>query len=421
MNIDSLSFVYAYGCRNAGDFAINQGSVTLLERTLPDTTVTAISRFDEESEEYSEIEEKMDSFEKEIQLFGGPITYDPKSQSRSEQFLSLTKSGLQYLYDIAGFSEESRFYSRMYDQITGSDAMIYNGGNAIHYSPSHQSFTYLLAVLYPLHVARRNDVPYALLPQTIFGLEGIAKELVVPILNDAEFVMTRDMETFRYLSQFGLSTQLINAVDTAFLNGDPSPATASSEQREIAVVPRFSTLGDTGERAKKDSEMEETFFEYLRTLVARGHRVTLTLQTEIDKEWAEANRERLKSIGVEFFVNFDPAALREHYDDVDLLVTMRLHAAIFALSVGTPTISAYKPGWGPKIRGTFETLDISEYVLTWDEATLEALTSVTDDALRNLETLSEEITSSVTTRNRQMSSDFRSALRVADGFSSERP
>lgn len=82
MELDSLSLAYCYGCRNAGDFAISQGTLALLDRTIPDTEVTGVARFDEGSEEYAEIERKLGSFTDDDHLVGGPITYDPKSQSR---------------------------------------------------------------------------------------------------------------------------------------------------------------------------------------------------------------------------------------------------------------------------------------------------------------------------------------------------
>ncbi len=420
MEPKSLSFAYSYGCKNAGDFAINEGSLSLIERAVPDADVKTISRFEENSEEFAKMAEKLESLTNEAELFGGPITYDPTSQSRPAQLLSLLQNGIQYGFDIATLREDSQFHSKLFEQITTSNGLLFNGGNAIHYSPSHQSIAYLLAVLYPIQVARRNNIPYAILPQTIFGLEGISKRLVVPLLDDAEFVMTRDAETFRYLSSFGLSTQLINAVDTAFLNGTPSTTTSSGDQKEIAVVPRFSTLGDTGKLDETASSMERTFIEYLRSLVSAGHAVTLTIQTEIDNEWVTQNRTQLESIGVEFYSSFDPQDLRNHYAEMDLLVTMRLHAGIFGLSMGTPTIGVYRTEWGPKMKGTFETLDIGEYAVPWEEATRDALLSVTEETLANGAALSEHIVSSVTMRNEQMISDVATAFRTADGFSDKR-
>jgi polysaccharide pyruvyl transferase WcaK-like protein len=416
MDLDSLSFAYAYGCRNAGDFAINEGSLALLERAVPDADVTAVSRFAASSPEFERMAGAFEAFDEDA-LFGGPITYDPKSQSRPEQLLSLARNGLQYGVDMTGVADDLPVHSALYDQITDSDAMLFNGGNTIHYSPSHQSLTYLLAILYPLQVARRTGVPYAILPQTMFGLEGVAKRLVLPLLNDAEFVMTRDTVTFDYLSEFGLSTQLLNGIDTAFLNGTPSATAGSAgESSRIAAVPRFSTLGDTGELDEVGARMEATYLDYLESLVADGHEVTLTTQTEIDEAWADRHSDRLEDIGVERYTSYDPQELRDHYAEQDLLVTMRLHAGIFALSVGTPTIGVYRPEWGPKMDGTFRTLDIGEYALPWESATLDRLQSVTEEALDEREALSEHIADSVGMRNEQMVSDLKSALSTADGF-----
>ncbi|WP_277540855.1 polysaccharide pyruvyl transferase family protein [Haloarcula laminariae] len=416
MDLDSLTLAYAYGCRNAGDFAINEGSLALLSRACPEADVTAVSRFASASPEYQRMADRLDTLA-EGALVGGPITYDPERQSRPAQLAALARNGLQYGVDLAGVAEGRSAHSALYERITDGDALLFNGGNAIHYSPSHGNLPYLLAMLYPLQVARRNDVPYGLLPQTTFGLAGLPKRLVRSLLADAEFVMTRDAITFDYLSEFGLPTQLINGVDTAFLNGTPEPSAPSDGgPARIAAVPRFSTLGDTGELDEAGERMEETFLTYLERLVESGHEVTLTIQTEIDEAWAARHRDRLDDIGVGYVESYDPDALRDHYAGMDLLVTMRLHAAIFALSVGTPTIGVYRREWGPKTPGTFRTLDIAEYAMPWDEATAEALTSTTEDALDEGAALSRHIADNVAMRNEVLVSDLRTALATADGF-----
>ena len=416
MDLDSLTLAYAYGCRNAGDFAINEGTLALLERTVPEADVTAVSRFASASPEYERMADELDSFD-DGALVGGPITYDPERQSRAEQLTALARNGLQYGVDVAGVADDRSLHSELYDRITDADALLFNGGNAIHYSPSHGSLPYLLAMLYPLQIARRNDVPYGLLPQTTFALEGVAERLVRPLLHDAEFVMTRDATTFDYLSAFGLSTRLIDGVDTAFLNGTPTAGEPSDgEASRIAAVPRFSTLGDTGDLDDAGARMEDTFLTYLEGLVDAGHEVTLTIQTEIDAAWAQRHRARLDDIGVGYVESYDPQELRDHYAGQDLLVTMRLHAAIFALSVGTPTIGVYRPEWGPKMPGTFQTLDIPEYAVPWDEATVETLDAVTEDALDEGTALSQHIADTVSMRNEALVSDLRTALATADGF-----
>lgn len=411
MAVDSMSLAYCYGCRNAGDYAINEGTLSLIDRTAPDTAVDTVSRFEEGTAEFWEVERKLDSGGWDANLVGGPISYDPRSQSQAEQVLSLLRDGLTYSFDLSGTVPDSRLHSGLHRQITDSDALLYNGGNAIHYSPSHQSLAYLLAVLYPLQIARYNDVPYGILPQTIFGLDGVAERLVVPILDDAVFVMTRDAETYRYLSGFDLSTQVIDAVDTAFLCGRPSVGTGpTADPKEIAVVPRFSTLGDTGALDRGDDRMREIFFRYLRWLTDAGHDVVLTIQTEIDRRWAAQNREQLDAAGASYWSSFEPAELRSHYADVDLLVTMRLHAGIFALSMGTPAIGVYRSEWGPKIAGTWEMLGIERFALSWEAATIDRLTGVTEDAIANRETLSTDIESRVSEANERLSADFRTVL-----------
>jgi polysaccharide pyruvyl transferase WcaK-like protein len=62
-----------------------------------------------------------------------------------------------------------------------------------------------------------------------------------------------------------------------------------------------------------------------------------------------------------------PQVLACLYGQMDLLITARLHAAIFAACAGTPSVGIDYPG-GSKLRGVLEEIRMSHYVLAFESA-----------------------------------------------------
>lgn len=403
-DVNSLSLAYGYGWRNAGDLAINQGSIKYLNTLFETATPTVVSIHPADSEEFEITSQKLPWDDLRYELLGGPMHYDPKTQSQLEQYVHLSGDGIRYSLDMLNASVLDRsFRSSMAEEIRDSEFLFYNGGNLIHHN---RSLPYLLGILYPLQVAKRYGVPYGLLPHTIFDIEGRYEPLITSILDGAEFVWTRDARSYDYLSsEFSLSTPVLNGLDTAFYLASPrvdaedEPRDGSTRPR-VAVVPRFSTLGDTGELA--ESEAERQFEQFLAQLTDRGYEVVLTVQTKVEEEWVQRNQALLADHDVDTFTSYEPQELRAHYEDVDLLVTMRLHAGIFALSVGTPTIGLYRAEWGPKTPGTWENLGLDAFSLSHEEMTVDTLLSLCERVFDNYSTVQETIRESINMRKRYM-------------------
>jgi polysaccharide pyruvyl transferase WcaK-like protein len=411
--MDSLCLAYGYGWRNSGDLAINQGSIECLNRLFPSARPRVVSMFPERSPEFERTARKLGTDGRRYELVGGPMHYDPRTQSTGEQAVHLAGDGLRYALDRSGASAVSdRLGTSMAADIRDADFLFYNGGNLVHLN---RSLPYLLGVLYPLQVARKHGVPYAFLPHTFFDLEGRYRGIVRTLLEESEFVWTRDGRSYDYLtSEFSLSPPVRNGLDTAFFLADPD-----SERRErraetprVTLVPRLSTLGDTG--ALGDDGTETLVERTLETLSERGYAVDVTVQTKVEAEWVDRNREFLDDAGVAVFESYDPRELRAHYRETDVLVTMRLHAGIFALSVGTPSVGLYRTEWGPKTPGTWENLGIAEYALPVRETTVESLVGRCESLLDERAAVSRRIADNVADRKEFVLSETRSLLPDAD-------
>jgi polysaccharide pyruvyl transferase WcaK-like protein len=398
-----MSLAYAYSWRNAGDTAINQGSLKYLNTLYDSVTPQVVSIHPEASSEYQKASEILPWDDLSYELLGGPMHYDPKTQTPLEQYTSLSGDGLRYALDLFnGRIYRTGVQTEMAEEITDSEFLFYNGGNLLHHK---RNLPYLLGVLYPLQVAKWNDIPYGLLPHTIFDIEGRYERLIRSILEGAEFVWTRDGQSYDYLaSEFSLSTPILNGLDTAFFLDEPTVSAGDTADRSdgqrVAVVPRFSTLGDTGELGTDDAEQQ--FVQFLEKLTEAGHEVILTVQTKVEEEWAANNQTVLDRNDIGVFTSYQPQELRTHYNDVDLLVTMRLHAGIFALSVGTPAIGLYRDEWGPKTPGTWANIGLSELALSHEEMTVDRLLALCTRVFDNYSEIEQTIANGVGLRKQYM-------------------
>jgi polysaccharide pyruvyl transferase WcaK-like protein len=406
--MDSISLAYAYGWRNSGDLAINQGSIAYLNSLAPAATPRTVSIHPQGATEFRETEAKITYDDLRFEFIGGPMRYNPKAQSRLEKAISLAGDGVRYATDRIGGHIHRSLGTRMAREIRDSDFFFYNGGNLIHHN---RSLSYLLGVLYPLQVAKQYDVPYGLLPHTIFDIEGRYHPLILSVLDGSEFIWTRDSRSYEYLtSEFSLSAPVRNGIDTAFFLSDVDAqavdgSSPPSETGKIAVVPRFSSLGDT--EALTDDGVEATLKRSMQRLAEDGYDVNLTVQTKVEQQWARENQQFLDHNGISVFRSFSPKQLRAHYSDVDLLITMRLHAGIFALSVGTPAIGLYREQWGPKTPGTWETLEIDEYALPCEQMTVDGILQLSEEVLDDRVAISNRILRNIDEKREYMIEETR--------------
>lgn len=392
--LESAALVYGYGWRNSGDLAINQGSIKYLNTAFPSVVPRVISIHPETSREFSLTKRYLGDDGLRYDLRGGPVRYSPTTRSSLTRFVHLATDGVRYGLDrVRAPRLHPALGTEMTRSIRNADFVFFNGGNLIHHN---RTLPYLLGILYPLQVAKQYGVPYGILPHTIFDIEGRYQSMILSILNESKFVWTRDKQSFRYLvDNYSLSCPIRNGIDTAFFVQDASahnvPPTECSQRENprIAVVPRFSTLGDTA--ALHNDAVERQFKQFLIQLCEKQYDVVVTVQTKVEEEWVASNRAFLNGNGVTVFSSFDPRELRAHYSGVDVLVTMRLHAGIFALSMGTPAIGLYRSDWGPKTPGTWENLGIGKYAVSCDTMNVDYLVGLCEEALGGASGLRETI------------------------------
>ncbi|MFU7592309.1 polysaccharide pyruvyl transferase family protein [Priestia sp. RMT2NF4] len=80
------------------------------------------------------------------------------------------------------------------------------------------------------------------------------------------------------------------------------------------------------------------------------------------------------------YYNYSPAEFKGLCSQLDLMIAMRLHASIFAMSEGTPSIGI---AYDPKVTEFFKELKLDELSIPLEKASVQKVKSIADNILRN--------------------------------------
>lgn len=338
--VKTVSLVYGYSARNAGDFAITLGAIDVLLSF--GIKVKLFSRYSRSNLDYHQALETLNQrYSNHIEVFESPFTLD-----RTDSMIKTLKNYTEGLFTIMGIIRKRGFRRQLLD----SDMIIFNGGNLFRYN-SIIDFTRLLALMYPLQVAQKNGKKVIIFPQSASTLNKIGKLLLFPILRKAQVVMFREKLSYKNLEHFMPAGNFFQTIDLAFfINKQKAKSILSinCDKPNIAITLRFHTVGDITHLP--DSEIAYCLDELGKVVDKLGvtHNVIVVVQTEKDYETSQAFA--IKH-GVKLIKSHNVLELIEVYRNVDLLLGMRLHSIILALSVGTPCLGLFYKQWGLKNPG----------------------------------------------------------------------
>lgn len=358
--------VYLYGPRNAGDMALNLGAIDLMKR-IYGIHLSGVSRFAKDHESYSQTTEYLNKVYGNLPVIPFPVSYDRNNTSRLSQLLAYLRGSLLY-FPALGHSILGEDSVR--EAIEAADLVVFNGGNLL-FSRNFKDNLRLRGILYPLLVAQKLSKPYIFLPQSIPSIENQAgRRKIMQVIDQSEFCMFRESNSAKKILHDNFENRVF--LDLAFFIENTDLVRASillknnglKEREFIPIILRATTLGDQGElSANEKSKTLELVKGVTKKAVSNGLKPALVVQTVKDLSFTkECKEEILKSLGVEVPIieEYDPLVLRGIYEKAHMVVSLRLHAAIFSLSVGTKTIGIYRKIWGPKMPGIFGDLGLAE-------------------------------------------------------------
>lgn len=352
-NIKNVSIIYGYSAKNAGDFAITLGAIDILiDRGV---NIKIFSRYCGKDKEFLTSKNALDiRYGNRIEIYESPF-----SLNRSGNFIINLKSYIDGFFSILGINKKTTF-NRIFLQ---SDLVIFNGGNLFRCN-SFIDFARLHALMYPLHKAISANIPFIIFPQSASKLNRLGRKLLLPVLSKSECVFIREKDSYNYLSGFISSSNFIQTIDLAFFINKINLNNIKRKHR-IALTLRFHSVGDIHDLSKYEVDKICCYLGSFVEILRSKYEFIVVAQTDKDEI---KSKEFSYKYGINYIKSNDIDELLKIYNSVKLLIGMRLHSIILALSVGTPCFGVFVKEWGLKNSGIMKYFDMPYRMLDDDSS-----------------------------------------------------
>jgi len=387
---EKIMIVYAWGRRNAGDHALMLGALELLGSSvdLSDIIVVARHSADDPISPITDIKKRFPT----VSVVAPPFDMAKrKGLAKIPQLIEAMAKALAALACprlVVANAGDGGFWRAL-----GSTRLILlNGGNLFFWHKVRRNLPRLIALAWPLLVARRMGFAYGMLPQTCGPFEGgIVPKWIGWLFAGARFVSFRDKDSLDRLTSLVHLAEKRSALlpDLAFFL---STKTENSNEKKVSFLPehgndffcvclRIDPLGDDVDKKMDDPERTERkiisiFPNAIEKFQAEhGTHCLIVVQVDHDHDVSQKLHDVLRQRGVscsQVSLN-DPYDFIELYRDACFLLSFRLHSMIFALGQATPVIGIWRKPLGTKIPSMMKDMNLAEYVMELDEAEDEKL------------------------------------------------
>jgi polysaccharide pyruvyl transferase WcaK-like protein len=406
----TVSLIYAYGLRNAGDMAITLGAIDVL--TQLGVSVSAFSMYSTDDPEFSKAKKLIKENYPEVRLFESPFRFN-----RDKGLLRNLQGYASGFLTVVGIKKPQDFLV----EFLRSDMVVFNGGNLLRCA-SMADFIRLVALMYPLRIAMQERVPFLVFPQSTTRICCFGNSLLRQPLTRATSVWAREDRSLQYFKDSFPDIEILSSIDLAFFidRQDARECAAKysfldGRQREgrIAFTVRAHDVGDLGELSSAlRRQIIDCIEQTIRDLLKNGREIVLVVQTKKDRfvtsliYGAFAEDERVKLLE-----EYNPLVLREIYSKCDALVGMRLHSIILAATAGTPAVGLFYRGWGLKNPGLMDKFGLPyKYI---DEV-YGPITREVEQVLEERRALQERIRRIIDSERRQFTSQVSGAMLSLD-------
>jgi len=351
MKKKNIFLAYGYSQKNAGDIAICIGALDILIFDFK-YNVTLLSRYHKRSLEYEESKEYfLKRYGDDIKILPSPF-YLEREATIIRQFYNYIKSAFNYI-----FSSRNNYLIKSVKQC---DYVIFNGGNLLRCS-SMQDYIRLIALDFPLKFARKYNKRYIIFPHSSAEINKIGEKIIFNMLVNAEKVFLRENLSYSSLkSRFKLNN-LSKSIDLAYFINKDNIIKQNFNFKTIAFTFRALTVGDLLEMDQNQKNMIHDKIALIINEFNSTCGLTFVIQSLKDKEFTLKLKnifEKTYNIKIDVFESYDPLELIKFYNNIDVLIGMRLHSIILATSVGTPCYGLFFDEWGLKNPGTLETFEL---------------------------------------------------------------
>ena len=239
-----------------------------------------------------------------------------------------------------------------------ADAFLCGGGSLLQNVTGRLSLHYYLCMLRMAKLCGSMPVLYA---AGIGPLHGkAAQRATQKALAHSAYISLRDEESLRFLQTQGIdSAKLHLGADTALLLPQPPVFRTYALLKRIDVMQNCRYACICLKSGRHASESCRTIVAAMRVLCRQEDILPVFLP--LDKEDTAINREAAHRLGGRLFLADEPSDITAIFRNARFLVSMRLHALIFATTVSLPAVGI--PTADDKKIPSFARLAAQEYLL----------------------------------------------------------
>lgn len=396
------SIFYLGSNLNAGDAAIGLGAMALLENQGFD--IIAVSRWPASFPEFHKDKAYYGRYFSGLDFQGSSFVF-----RRSSNAIGLIYNYLRALIQFI-FGGKAKYIHRI---IADSDVVIFNGGNLIRCESLTDFIRLFPLVIFPALIAKKLNVPYVFLPQSTANINFIGKWLIGYILENAKAIWARERISQDKFKSFYPKLKIHYGPDMAFNINKPEyrsyqpDADNNSSPVKIALTFRSHTIGDIKPlESYKVDEIIRTVSNVLSDVTKTFDcNITIVIQTNNDLQFSKQVGEAITADGLKYSIldTRDANELIKFYATQDLVLGMRLHSIILALSVGTPCVGYFERGWGLKNPGVLEMFNLPFFFINENN---EEFSSKVTDIVKNRSELRSKISCLVNDEKLKFDKEF---------------
>lgn len=250
----------------------------------------------------------------------------------------------------------------------------------------------------------------------------LAARLVLPRL---EGICARGPRTLEHLHDLGIR-ETVEAADLAFLMDVPAAARDRAMRLLEPLGTDFIALAPSavvrGYCADQGIDYADLIVRFIDRLTEAGHETVLfphsyrdtdTESRMNDGPLCQEIHQRLSRPDATLLIQGSqpPSVLRAIIDESALLVTSRFHAMISGLATTTPVAVV---GWSHKYQEVMGAFGLDEYVLRYDDLTVESLEAAALEALKERDSISQRIREALPAVKASAERNFDVIERVVD-------
>ena len=347
--------------KNRGDAAMQRGLLKVVEARYPNAKISILAWYGW-NQQASFDDVFCETLKGGAPIYGGLrktyYAFNGVAGSRFKKRLVIFVSLLKSIVDLGILTLFPRLYRRIFERagrgesalrLRKADLVVWNGRN--FRGGGWWSELYVALIMtYHARIAAGLGKTVVCIGASVWPLTNpIARSITYSSLSKCAYVTARELVTYEELSRQGLDTEIYLGPDLslAFLESRPRPANTPSNRIGLTLV----------DWDRDGVGVVETYIAVMRSVVlelmGRGLQIVVIPQvtgleqdnsTSINCLMSCIPASLTQSIAV-ISDELETSELLDIYSSLDFLIASRMHSAIFAASVGTPSVCvAYDSG-----------------------------------------------------------------------------